>query len=170
MGTGQRMNGKQVGMRPLAGGGELTKDNERLLGRIRLDLGLRVPVLVDAVANVCDAGKGREISESPSPPQRPEPRLLRWGGRGGVVGDAAPELPRDRALCAAKDGPCANGAARSLEEESRCVLRLPQQRGARLGHRELAQSSRLRRHGSIGERAVGDCGRGRPWRGEERRW
>lgn len=143
----------------------LTEDDEGLLGRVRLDLRFWVPVLVDAIAHVHDAGDGREIPEPPSPPQGPETLLL--GRRGSsLAGITAPELAGNERLCAAEGGSCANGAARCLEEQPGRGGGLSQQHGA-LGHRELAQSSCRGRHGSIGERwRSGRAGEGLEREGE----
>lgn len=68
---------------------KLTKDNEGLLGWVRLDLRTRVSLLVDTPADIGDTGEGSKKRCPPEPPQLPEPATL-LGGLG---------KSRSRSLC-----------------------------------------------------------------------
>jgi hypothetical protein len=71
-----------------------TEDDERLLGWVGLRLLFGVAHLVDAIANVDEAGEGRELCEAPCPAQGAEASLLDLGG-GAVSRRVAEGLAQD---------------------------------------------------------------------------
>lgn len=123
---------------------KLTKNNEGLLGRVRLNLRTRVSLLVDTPADIGDTGEGSEKRCPPEPPQLAKPATLLGGlgeSRSGLCVGAT-DLLSDSNLPRVRD----EGATRRRAEKAGNGLGL-ETGNAHGGGRKPAQSSGCGRHG-----------------------
>lgn len=143
-------------------GCELTQDHESLLGRVRIDLGLRVPDVPDLIADIGEGAENGEVDQAPCPPEGP-PNLPWLLGRGSRLLRVVPlELTGDGSYAASSKRPAGwcrgQGTSRGCED-ARCDSVLLHASDTELPGRELiqGQSSRGGSHGFESRRERGNC-------------